>query len=273
MSRAFSSRRRAIGLPAALGVAALLLAGCDDLPEEPSGDHEDAATVERPPLDEPTDEPVPQQPGAEDAEADQPETFDGEQQGESGDPGSEAEAGDAAPDEQSAEDEAAASQSSNDVLDVTEFSAEPQRSRGFPELLTSVPEDSNLLLGEVRVGIHEGYHRIVFDHVGEGAPGWTAEYVAEAVEPGSGFPVEMDAEVILYVGVEGLVPGNAGEEEGQLELREWSDPQGTVFTDVATTLAHHGSANYYIGLDAEREYRVSVWEHPNGPRLIIDVLV
>lgn len=246
--------------PAALAAAlaaCLFAAGCVGDPSEPQQDgQEAAATEEQPPLDEPRDEPVTTASDEESAQAEQPEVETNEAAPESPE-------GDAQPE----------SDSPNGVLDVTEFSAEPQESNGFPELLTDVPEDVHLLLQEVRVGIHEEYHRIVFEHSGAGAPGWSAEYVDEAVEPGSGFPIDMSSEAILYVGVVGLEPGNAGQSDGHLELSNLVDTQGTVFSEAVTTFVHHGSASYYIGLDTARDYRVSVWEHPDGPRLIIDVLV
>ncbi len=241
--------------------ACLFVAGCVGEPSKPQHDEPETAAIEElPPLDEPQDEPVttasddePPQPDQDETSTDEaPEEFPPESAG-----------GQAEPE----------SGSPNGMLDVTEFSAEAQESNGFPELLTDVPEDSHLLLEEVRVGIHEGYHRIVFEHSGTGAPGWAAEYVDEAVEPGSGFPIEMDSESILYLGVVGLEPGNAGQSDGHLELGNLVDTQGTVFSEAVTTFVHHGSASYYIGLDTVRDYRVSVWEHPDGPRLIIDVLV
>lgn len=222
--------------------ASLVLSGCGNDLDAPESEAQDSAAQETPPLDEPTEEPTTQ---AETAES---------------------------PTEEAQSTPAGTSEDS-EVLDVSEFTAESQESSGFPDLLTEVPEEADMLLSEVRVGIHEGYHRIVFDHTGAGAPGWVAEYVDEAVEPGSGLTIDMDSETILYLGVVGLEPGNAGQEDGQLEVVGWSDPQDTVFEEVATTFVHHGSASYYIGLDQEREFRVSVWEHPNGPRLIIDVLV
>ncbi|WP_147383464.1 AMIN-like domain-containing (lipo)protein [Nesterenkonia natronophila] len=243
---------------AAALAACLLAAGCTgDGAEEPPDAQEAAATVEQPPLDEPTGEPLPT------TAEDQAATVEGEEE----------ELPEASASETPEENAEQGSDSEQDVLDVTEFSAEPLQSYGFPDLLTEVPEDSHLLLQEVRVGIHEGYHRIVFDHAGAGAPGWSAEYVGEAVEPGSGFPIEMTSDALLYIGVVGLEPGNAGEEQGQLEVADWIDSQGTVFSEVVTTFVHHGTASYYVGLDTEREYRVSVWEHTDGPRLIIDVLV
>ncbi|MDR5711883.1 AMIN-like domain-containing (lipo)protein [Nesterenkonia flava] len=169
-----------------------------------------------------------------------------------------------APEEQSAQ--------TPEPLDASEFGLEAQQSDGFPEPLSPVPDDAELLLQDVRVGLHEGYDRIVFDHAGEGAPGWYAEYVEEAVEPGSGFPLDVDGGAILYLGAVGLAPGNAGAEQGHLELEALHDDQGTVFTDVRTTFVHHGAASYYIGLDEAREFRVSVWEAEDGTRLIVDVL-
>lgn len=257
MNDVLSRTARPAALAAALAVS-LFGVGCTgDHNTTPPEEAESAETAEPPPLDEPADAPATT--AAEETAA--------PQEDELADPTHEGSA------ESSAENTAAETETDNGVLDVTEFSAEPQKSNGFPNLLTEVPEDSDLLLREVRVGIHEGYHRIVFDHAGAGAPGWSAEYVDEAVEPGSGFPIEMHSESILYVGVVGLEPGNAGQEDGHLELEDLVDTQGTVFSEAITTFVHHGSASYYIGLDVDREYRVSVWEHPEGPRLIIDVLV
>lgn len=161
-----------------------------------------------------------------------------------------------------------------DVLDASEFSTKAQESDRFPQMVAEFPDDGDqLLLQEVRTGRHEGYDRIVFDHSGEGAPSWYAEYVDEAVEPDSGFSITMDSEAVLYVVAGGLVPSNAGQEQGHLEIDSgWRDTHGTVFEDVVTTFVHHGSASYYVGMDQERDFRVSVWEHPDGPRLIVDVL-
>ncbi|TLP79005.1 AMIN-like domain-containing (lipo)protein [Nesterenkonia sphaerica] len=247
---------RSAAMAAAL-TACLAVAGCtangEDLPQQ---EQQSEGTEEPPPLDEPTHEPLTT------ASKDQASTVEDEPE--------------ALPEASSESDEhegEPAPAPDNEVLDVTEFSADPLQSEGFPDLLTEVPEGSQLLLEQVRVGVHEGYHRIVFDHAGAGAPGWSAEYVDEAVEPGSGFPLEMTSEAILYVGVVGLEPANASQEEGQLQVSEPIDPAGTVFSEIVTTFVHHGSASYYIGLDTVREYRISVWEHPEGPRLIIDVLV
>lgn len=188
---------------------------------------------------------------------------------------SEAEPAEEEPDTQTQDiaEEPEQQETDSEVLDASEFSSESQDSPDFPRMLTEFPDDGDeLLLTEVRAGQHEGYDRIVFEHTGDGAPGWYAEYVDEAVEPGSGFPLEIDGEAILYLSAVGLVPGNAGSDQGQLELSSLTERKGTVFQDVATTFVHHGAASYYVGLDEEREFRVSVWEHEDGPRLIIDVL-
>ncbi|WP_300343469.1 hypothetical protein [Nesterenkonia sp.] len=271
------------------GILLLGLAACGGSPED---EHQQAAVKEIPPLEEPDeDSPSVQQEG-ESGETTQEDADQGEDPEESDDAAEEVgspASGSAESTSEDSEEEAARQaaeeagpsasagddqeDSSSAVLDATEFSAEAQESRGFPEMITEFPEDGEeLLLEEVRVGHHEGYDRIVFEHTGQGAPGWYAEYVEDAVEPGSGFPLEVHGEAILYVSVVGLVPGNAGAEQGQLEISGPIDHPGTVFRGVLTTFVHHGAASYYIGLDERREYRVSVWEHEEGPRLIIDVL-
>ena len=154
--------------------------------------------------------------------------------------------------------------------DVSEFATGAQQSAEFPQALSPVPDSSGLVLGEVRTGVHEGYDRIVFEHVGQGAPGWRAEYVSTPVEPGSGFPLQVEGEEFLYVNAAGL--SQAGTDQQHLELTNWVDTEDTVFEDVVTTYVHNGRTSYYLGLDDERKFRVSVWEHEDGPRLIIDVL-
>lgn len=245
----------------AAAAAALLLVGataCADN-SEPTAEETPA-----PPLDQPTEETPEDEDGESEPADDEPDAqtdADGDGAGSDG-------AGQDGADQDDADQE-----EDSEVLDASEFSAEAQESTGFPDMLTQFPEDGDeLLLTEVRAGQHEGYDRIVFEHAGDGAPGWYAEYVDEAVEPGSGFPLEIDGEAILYISSVGLVPGNAGSDQGQLELSTFTETKGTVFEDAVTTFVHHGTASYYVGLDQQRDFRVSVWEHEDGPRLIIDVL-
>lgn len=264
-----ASAPRAWGCLALTLALALVACGGENTPGEAASE-----TVEAPPLEEPSDmasstdeqthtvseSPAPAAENAEgtdngtDSDSDDPE----------GEPGQE---------DSAEEGNGDSGDGESGALDASEFSTDSQTSTGFPDPLTEVPEDGRLLLSEVRVGVHDGYDRIVFDHHGEGAPGWTAEYVDDAVEPGSGFPIDVEAEAILYIGVVGLQPGNAGQDHGHLEIGPgWTDQWGTIFDDVVSTFVHHGSASYYVGLDTERDFRVSVWEHEDGPRLIIDVL-
>lgn len=240
-------RRRAISRTA--GVAAVLLVGLTACADQSESTPEETPA---PPLDEPTEETAQGQGDESESQPANEESDDTAEHSEDGD---------------------AQQENDSEVLDASEFSSEAQESTGFPDMVTELPEGSDeLLLTEVRAGKHEGYDRIVFEHTGEGAPGWYAEYVDEAVEPGSGFPVEIEGEAILYLSAVGLSPGNVGSDQGQLELSTLADSKGTVFEDAVTTFVHHGTASYYVGLDQERDFRVSVWEHENGPRLIIDVL-
>lgn len=240
------------GAAAAVGTAAALLLGLSACADQTEPSPEETPT---PPLEGPTEETSePEEDGAQE---------DGTESGPQGGA------------QEPTQDPEGESQRSDDseVLDASDFSSEAQESTDFPDMVTELPDDADeLLLTEVRAGQHEGYDRIVFEHAGGGAPGWYAEYVDEALEPGSGFPLELDGEAILYISAVGLTPGNADSDQGQLELSHLEDPKGTVFEDVVTTFVHHGAASYYVGLDQQRDFRVSVWEHEDGPRLIIDVL-
>ncbi|NLS09342.1 hypothetical protein HGQ17_04835 [Nesterenkonia sp. MY13] len=233
-----------ITFPGLTCLMVLTLAACSpaqtdtEAPVEPVS----AAPASTPPLDEPDDGTAEQSPA-------EPEEAEEEEEG---------------------QPQARAATGGGGPQDVSEFATGAQQSAEFPEPLTSVPDSAGLVLAEVRTGVHEGYDRIVFEHAGQGAPGWRAEYVSTPVEPGSGFPLQVEGEKFLYISAAGL--SQAGSEQQQLELDDWTDTEDTVFEDVVTTFVHNGRASYYLGLDTERKFRVSVWEHQDGPRLIIDVL-
>lgn len=242
-----------------IGALALTLVGSacgESEPDEPAADQNTT-----PPLEEPA-EPEEETGSEAESESDSENSAEGTGEAAGTEPDAEGDEGGSGEDSDASE-----------IIDVSEFSRDQQESSGFPDPLTPVPEDvEELLLTDVRVGGHEEYDRVVFEHSGEGAPGWFAEYVDEAVQPGSGFPLDFDGDAILYISAVGLMPGNAGEEQGHLELTEFLDEQGTLVDDITSTAVHHGAASYYIALDEERDVRVSVWEHEDGPRLIIDVL-
>lgn len=229
-------------LVSATVVLTFWLAACG--PTDPEETGEEAPADQTAAEEQPADD---EDPSGEDAEDDPAEVSD------------DAEADDAEADE----DEAA-------EIDPARFSTEPRASEGFPETVTPPTDGEDLLLEDVRLGVHEDHDRLVFDHTGSGFPGWQVEYVEEALEPGSGHVIEMEGEAVLAVNVTGMNPGNAAEHQGQLLLETSWDEHDTFVEGTATTIAHHGGASYYISLDEVRDFDVMPLE--DGSRLVVDIL-
>ncbi|GHD02714.1 AMIN-like domain-containing (lipo)protein [Zhihengliuella salsuginis] len=148
-----------------------------------------------------------------------------------------------------------------------EYATDPAQSDGFPEAVRAPAEGGELLLEAVRVGSHPGYERIVFEHAGDGVPGWRTEYVDQPVQPGSGRDVEMAGDAYLAVYVTGLQPGMAGEEHGHAVLDTGWSGQETFIEQTITTGVFEGAASYFVSLDAERGYAAAMYD---DGRLVID---
>ncbi|WP_309080957.1 hypothetical protein [Zhihengliuella sp.] len=142
-------------------------------------------------------------------------------------------------------------------------------SDGFPDALEAPGEGAELLLEDVRVGVHDGFDRIVFDHTDGALPGYRVEYVEEPTEPGSGQPLEMAGSAYLAVHVTGLRPGMAGEEHGHTVLDKAWTGTSDVFQETVTTSVFEGASSYYVSLDEERGFSARMIE--DGSRLVIDV--
>lgn len=65
------------------------------------------------------------------------------------------------------------------------------------------PED--LVVTDIQVGTHDGFDRVVFTLEGSGTPGYTAEFVDEAVQDGSGFVHDTGDDKVLLVRLSRMV--------------------------------------------------------------------
>lgn len=145
----------------------------------------------------------------------------------------------------------------------------PPAEPGSTELSTGEPEGGPLTVTEVRVARQDGYDRVVFELDGDagGAPGWRVEYVDDPRRDGSGEPVDIDGEAVLVVAISGAgYPFDTGREEataatvpGDLE----------VVTDVELGAVFEGTYEAFIGLSAERPFRVTRLADP--ARIVVDV--
>jgi len=134
---------------------------------------------------------------------------------------------------------------------------------------TAEPGGSAMLtVTDVRVGAHDGYDRVVFDLDGEGTPGWRVEYVDEALDDGSGNPVEVDGDAVLQVAITGTaMPMDSG-------VTEYSgdpvDGPGTSVDQVVYRFVFEGITTAFVGVDGEpRPFRVFALEDP--ARVVVDV--
>lgn len=227
-------------------VVALMAAGCtsggDDATDMPS----ESSTVEggtgTPPSAATT-------PAPDDGES---EPADGE------DPGDGADASDGA--------DADTGESASDDTTAPPFTADTS-----PDLAEPTGTDTLLTVTDIRTGVHPGFDRVVFDldGTGTGTPGWDVRYVPEAVDDGSGHPVDVAGDSILAVRISGTaaptdsgVPGAdrtpirpAGAEAvEEIRYRSWFEGYSTAF----------------VGIDgAERPFRAFLLTDP--VRVVLDV--
>ncbi|WP_139084376.1 hypothetical protein [Nesterenkonia sp. F] len=154
-------------------------------------------------------------------------------------------------------------------IDVDSFTVEAKQSAQFPGSVDPVGEGEQLLLRTVRVGSHQDFDRVVFEHAGDGMPAWRVEYVERPTQPGSGGAVGMRGEAFIAVHAQGLMPGNAGEEAGhRVGARDWTHAS-SIIRSTYSTVVFEGASTYYIGLDRERPFEVRALEDPS--RLVVDV--
>ncbi len=129
--------------------------------------------------------------------------------------------------------------------------------------------DARLTVTDIRVGEHDGYDRVVFDLGGSGTPGWRVEYVDEAIDDGSGNPVEVDGDAVLQVVLSGTaMPADSGVEEYDGTTLEPDDTESVE--EVVYRFWFEGYTTAFVGVDDERKpFRVFSLTEP--ARVVVDV--
>lgn len=129
--------------------------------------------------------------------------------------------------------------------------------------------DAMLTVTDIRVGEHDGFDRVVFDLGGTGTPGWRVEYVDEAIDDGSGNPVEVDGDAVLQVVISGTaMPGDSGVEEYDGTTLEPDDTESVE--EVVYRFWFEGYTTAFVGVDeGRRPFRVFALSDPT--RVVVDV--
>lgn len=122
----------------------------------------------------------------------------------------------------------------------------------------------------MRSAVHDGFERIVIEHAGTGTPSMLVRYTDEPVAPGSGADLGIDQDAVLEV----VWSGTSSIDDMDVdELMQINDP----ITDLNTTAAQsvvvfapfEATSSYFIGLDEERPYAVTILQDP--VRLVVDI--
>jgi hypothetical protein len=135
----------------------------------------------------------------------------------------------------------------------------------------TVPAPEGLVsVVDVRVGAHDGFDRLAFELVGDGAPGYRIAYTDEPVGDASGLPVEVVGATALQVTLIGVaIPG---EEPGGATtfLDDVPGPDGGVILEVVNESLFEGYHTFFVGLDERLPFVVGRLDDPT--RLVIDLV-
>ncbi|PFG32708.1 AMIN-like domain-containing (lipo)protein [Sanguibacter antarcticus] len=131
-------------------------------------------------------------------------------------------------------------------------------------------QDAMLTVTDVRIGRHDGFDRVVYEMGGTGTPGWTVQYVDEAIQDGSGTVIDLAGDGTLKV----LISGSAYPMDSGAEPFESSGPvtgAGTVtVTEARGWSVFEGLTDAFIGLESPgHPFRVYLLESP--VRVVVDV--
>lgn len=155
---------------------------------------------------------------------------------------------------------------------VPEDEEPPSDEAPFPanrEPDTRTAQDAALSMTDIRLGVHEGYDRIVVDLDGQGLPGWQGAYVAQPAESGSGRPVELAGAASLQIAVTGVVYPSAEQYvpyAGPGVIR----PASTgVVEEIRVGPLFEGERQIFVGLSDQEPFRIFGLEDPT--RVVIDV--
>ena len=120
---------------------------------------------------------------------------------------------------------------------------------------------ADLAVSDIRLASHDGFDRVVFDVAGDGVPGWSVAYTDYPGQQGSGFPIDYEGASALSVNLHGMIrPIEVGGVDGV----------GGVVTEVIPDIAHHGTAQFIIGVAERAAFSVTLLEEPT--RVVVDVL-
>jgi len=143
-----------------------------------------------------------------------------------------------------------------------------ERPLGNPDLADKqqpAKDSQGLVVTNVRLGLHGGYERVVFETTGSGQAGWFAGLTNEPRQPGSGFPIDYDGEVALQIAIRGVVyPWDAN----AAEFEDSVPGHGGIITGISNQKTYEGQHQFTIGLQRAVPYSITWLDEPG--RVVVD---
>ena len=114
-----------------------------------------------------------------------------------------------------------------------------------------------------------GYDRIVLEFTGHRHPGWTVNYVDEAVLDGSGKVVELGGDAFLDIYASGTTYPES-EQDSYSGPRQFQPESGGDVVDVYVAGTFEGYTQVLAGIEGDRvPFRVFALSDPS--RLVVDI--
>ncbi|MDO4887285.1 MAG: hypothetical protein Q3979_01035 [Actinomycetaceae bacterium] len=119
-----------------------------------------------------------------------------------------------------------------------------------------------------RVGVHEGYERVVVEYSGKASDiTWHARWTDVAISDGKGDPLDIGGSRFLQISIAGVRDPNEDEAMPQINPGEL---QGTELTKgVHVEYPFEGVHSLFIGTETEVAYKIMVLENPT--RIVVDL--
>ncbi|HEX5870756.1 MAG TPA: hypothetical protein VFY65_10090, partial [Longimicrobium sp.] len=144
--------------------------------------------------------------------------------------------------------------------------AQQEWTAGATDRVRTVPRP--VTLRDVRVGVNQGFDRVVLEFLGSGVPGYRVEYVDRPVHHcGSGDPVPVAGDAWLSVTLRGT---QAHTDQGEPTIRGRERRlQMPIVKELEFTCDFEGVVQIVLGVSRPNRYRVTELQNPT--RLIVDV--
>ncbi len=121
----------------------------------------------------------------------------------------------------------------------------------------------------LRVGDQDGFDRVVFEVSGSAVPGWDVAYVDAPTAEGSGEALDVPGPAFLRVTLTGVTNPYEAPQVAEVPRGPVAGTGSGTVEGVFYDSTFEGQALAYVGVSAERPFRVYALEGP--ARLVVDV--